>query len=181
MVSNAFLTAAQPAVAGELQCPLGAIPAVPGKLELALLDAALRPGRHAAGVDEIGLGAEQQVRRGMAPPWHCILWVLLLWGLDGWRSMVQSAKLPRRLAFNCKEPVCHLTETRCTELKGCPGFGFPGVWQLPAAAGNAFSAVLGQRLSLLQEEGQMELLASSHVRSNVLASPGNGETLISPV
>lgn len=64
MVSNAFLTAAQPAVAGELQCPLGAVPAVPGELKLALLDAALRPGRHAAGVDEIGLGAEQRVRRG---------------------------------------------------------------------------------------------------------------------
>lgn len=63
MVSNAFLTAAQPAVAGELQCPLRAVPAVPGKLELALFDAALCPGRHAAGVDEIGLGAEQRVRR----------------------------------------------------------------------------------------------------------------------
>lgn len=132
MVSNAFLTAAQPAVAGELQCPLGAIPAVPGKLELALLDAALRPGCHAAGVDEIGLGAEQQVRRGMASPWHCILWVLLLWGLDGWRSMVQSTKLPRRLAFNCKGPVCHLIETRCTELKGCPEFGSP--WGLAVAS-----------------------------------------------
>lgn len=64
VVSNAFLTAAQPAVAGELQCPLGAVPAVPGELELALLDAALCPGCHAAGVDEIGLGAEQQIRRG---------------------------------------------------------------------------------------------------------------------
>lgn len=64
VVSNAFLTAAQPAVAGELQCPLWAVPAVPGELELALLDAALCPGCHAAGVDEIGLGAEEQVRKG---------------------------------------------------------------------------------------------------------------------
>lgn len=48
VISNAFLTAAQPAVAGELQCPLGAIPAVPGELELALLDAALRPSCHTA-------------------------------------------------------------------------------------------------------------------------------------
>lgn len=63
MVSNAFLTAAQPAMAGELQCPLRAVPAVPSKLELALLDATLRPSCHAAGVDEIGLGAEQWVRR----------------------------------------------------------------------------------------------------------------------
>lgn len=63
MVSNAFLTAAQPAVAGELQRPLRAVPAVPSKLELALLDATLRPSCHAAGVDEIGLGAEQWVRR----------------------------------------------------------------------------------------------------------------------
>lgn len=65
VVPNALLTAAQPAVAGELQCPLGAVPAIPGELELALLDAALRPGRHTAGVDEVGLGAEQRVRRGM--------------------------------------------------------------------------------------------------------------------
>lgn len=65
MVSNGFLTAAQPAVTGELQCPLGAVPAVPGELKLALLDAALRPGRYTAGVDEVGLGAQQQVRTGM--------------------------------------------------------------------------------------------------------------------
>lgn len=64
VVSNAFLTTAQPTVAGELQCPLRAVPAVPGELELALLDAALCPGRHTAGVDEIGLGAEQWVRKG---------------------------------------------------------------------------------------------------------------------
>jgi len=72
-VCNALLTAAQPAVAGELQGPLGAVPAVPGKLELALLDAALRPGCHAAGVDEVGLGessgsAVGTVRALLQPP-----------------------------------------------------------------------------------------------------------------
>lgn len=64
MISSAFLTTAQPAMAGELQCSLRAVPAVPGKLELALLDATLCPGCYAAGVDEISLGAEQWVRRG---------------------------------------------------------------------------------------------------------------------
>lgn len=64
MVSNAFLTTAQPTVAGELQRPLGAVPAVPGELELALLDAALCPSCHTAGVDEIGLGAELGVSTG---------------------------------------------------------------------------------------------------------------------
>lgn len=64
MVSDAFLTTAQPTMAGKLQCPLRAVPAIPGKLELALLNAALSPGCHAAGVDEIGLGAEQRVRSG---------------------------------------------------------------------------------------------------------------------
>lgn len=64
VVSNAFLTTAQPTVAGELQCPLRAVPAIPGELELALLDAALRPSRHTAGVDEIGLGAELGVSTG---------------------------------------------------------------------------------------------------------------------
>lgn len=64
VVSNTFLTTAQPAVAGELQCPLRAVPAVPGELELALLDAALCPSGHTAGVDEIGLGAELGVSTG---------------------------------------------------------------------------------------------------------------------
>lgn len=65
MVSNAFLTTAQPTVAGELQRPLRAVPAVPGELELALLDAALRPSCHTAGVDEVGLGAELGVSIGV--------------------------------------------------------------------------------------------------------------------
>lgn len=65
VVSNAFLTTAQPTVAGELQRPLRAVPAVPGELELALLDAALRPSCHTAGVDEVGLGAELGVSTGV--------------------------------------------------------------------------------------------------------------------
>lgn len=63
VVSSAFLTAAQPAMAGELQCPLRAVPAIPGKLELALLNATLCPSSHTAGVDEIGLGESKAVNQ----------------------------------------------------------------------------------------------------------------------
>lgn len=48
-------TAAQAAVCGQLQGSLGAVPAVPSKLVLALFDAALGPRRHAAGIDQVRL------------------------------------------------------------------------------------------------------------------------------
>lgn len=53
-ILSAF-TAAQAAVCGQLQGSLGAVPAVPSKLVLALFDAALGPRRHAAGIDQVRL------------------------------------------------------------------------------------------------------------------------------
>lgn len=52
------LTAAEPVVGGELQGALGAVPALPPELELALLHPAVRPGRHAAGVRQVSLARE---------------------------------------------------------------------------------------------------------------------------
>lgn len=52
------LTAAEPVVGGELQSALGAVPALPPELELALLHPAVRPGRHAAGVRQVSLARE---------------------------------------------------------------------------------------------------------------------------
>lgn len=52
------LTAAEPVVGGELQGALGAVPALPPELELALLHPAVRPGRHAAGVRQVSLAGE---------------------------------------------------------------------------------------------------------------------------
>ena len=52
------LTAAEPVVGGELQGALGAVPALPPELELALLHPAVRPGRHAAGVRQVSLAWE---------------------------------------------------------------------------------------------------------------------------
>lgn len=43
---------------GELQGALGAVPALPAELELALLHAAVRPGRHAAGERQVSLARE---------------------------------------------------------------------------------------------------------------------------
>lgn len=43
---------------GELQGALGAVPALPAELELALLHPAVRPGRHAAGVRQVSLARE---------------------------------------------------------------------------------------------------------------------------
>lgn len=54
-------TAAQAAVGGQLQGSLRAVPAVPGKLVLALLDAALGSCGHAAGVDQVGLQTEDRL------------------------------------------------------------------------------------------------------------------------
>lgn len=54
------LTAAEPVVGGELQGTLGAVPALPPKLELALLHPAVRPGRHAAGVGQVSLAREKE-------------------------------------------------------------------------------------------------------------------------
>lgn len=52
-------TAAQAAVGGQLQTSLRAVPAVPRKLVLALLDAVLSSSGHAAGVDQVGLRRQQ--------------------------------------------------------------------------------------------------------------------------
>lgn len=52
-------TTAQAAVGGQLQTSLRAVPAVPRKLVLALLDAALSSSGHAAGVDQVGLWQQQ--------------------------------------------------------------------------------------------------------------------------
>lgn len=43
---------------GELQGALGAVPALPAELELALLHPAVRPGRHAARVRQVSLAWE---------------------------------------------------------------------------------------------------------------------------
>lgn len=45
---------------GELQGALRAVPALPSELELALLHAAVRPGRHAAGVRQVSLARETE-------------------------------------------------------------------------------------------------------------------------
>lgn len=57
-VGPGALTAAEPVVGGELQGALGAVPALPPELELALLHPAVRPGRHAAGVRQVSLACE---------------------------------------------------------------------------------------------------------------------------
>lgn len=44
---------------GQLKTSLRAVPAVPRKLVLALLDAALSSSGHAAGVDQVGLRRQQ--------------------------------------------------------------------------------------------------------------------------
>lgn len=73
-------------MAGELQCPLGAVPAIPGKLELALLNATLCPSSHTAGVDEIGLGESKVVDQD-GDSISLALRVLLCWGLGVLRSV----------------------------------------------------------------------------------------------
>lgn len=65
MSGDAGPTAAQAAVGGQLQGSLRAVPAVPRKLVLALLDAALSSCGHAAGVDQVGL---QQQTEDMLEP-----------------------------------------------------------------------------------------------------------------
>lgn len=66
-VGDAGPTAAQAAVGGQLQGPLRAVPAVPRKLVLALLDAALSSCGHAAGVDQVGLQEQQQTEDMLEP------------------------------------------------------------------------------------------------------------------
>lgn len=56
------LTAAEPVVRGELQGALGAVPALPAELELALLHPAVCPGRHAAGERQVSLPWETWVK-----------------------------------------------------------------------------------------------------------------------
>lgn len=59
LAGKGALTAAEPVVGGELQGALGAVPALPPKLELALLHPAVRPRRHAAGVCQVSLAQER--------------------------------------------------------------------------------------------------------------------------
>lgn len=63
------LTTAQAAVCRELQRSLGAVPAVPRKLELALFDATLGSCSHAAGVDQVRLQVTTEIN---AEPRLCI-------------------------------------------------------------------------------------------------------------
>lgn len=54
-VAEVFLTTAKTTMTGQLQSPLRAVPAVPGKLVFAFFDTTLGPSRHAAGVDQVSL------------------------------------------------------------------------------------------------------------------------------
>lgn len=68
MSGDAGPTAAQAAVGGQLQGSLRAVPAVPRKLVLALLDAALSSCGHTAGVDQVGLQQQEQQTEDMLQP-----------------------------------------------------------------------------------------------------------------
>lgn len=57
---------------GQLQGPLRAVPAVPCELVLALLNAALGAGGHAAGVDQVGL--QGQERTCQNNQWETLSW-----------------------------------------------------------------------------------------------------------
>lgn len=59
LAGKGALTTAEPVVGGELQGTLGAVPALPPKLELALLHPTVRPCRHAAGVRQVSLARER--------------------------------------------------------------------------------------------------------------------------
>lgn len=54
------LTAPEATVSGQLKGSLRTVPALPGKLILALLNPTLRPCSHAAGVDEVGLEGREE-------------------------------------------------------------------------------------------------------------------------